>query len=106
MEMAIRVGACDGAGINNAEFVENGGIQLRVQCAGGAAFDGQGMAGGLGNGRCLGGWCTVHWCRGGSWQFKRNLRFELSRYCGRFAKENFLNENGNGRHAVSPPVFV
>ena len=53
MEMAIRVGVCDGAGITNAEFVENGGTQLRVQCAGGAAFDGQGMAGGLGTGGVL-----------------------------------------------------
>ena len=51
MEMAQRVGACDGAGISDAEFVQDGGTVLRVECASGAvAMNGAfaGMAGGLG----------------------------------------------------------
>ncbi|WP_296762248.1 hypothetical protein [Sediminimonas sp.] len=46
MEMAMRIGACGGQGINNAEFVENGVTRLQVQCPGGIA----GMDGGLGGG--------------------------------------------------------
>lgn len=50
MQMAQRVDACDGAAISDAEFVEDGGTVLRVECGSGAvAMDGAfGLAGGLG----------------------------------------------------------
>jgi hypothetical protein len=53
MEMAMRVGACGGQGINSAEFVESGGLRLQVQCAGGfmtSDAGNAGMTGGLGGG--------------------------------------------------------
>jgi len=55
-DMAIRIDACDGAGVVTAEFIETveaDGIRLRVECAAGAALNVNNMTGGLATGGAI-----------------------------------------------------